>query len=107
MEALGGQRARRRLCGGARGRVLGFGAGAGLNLPSYPPGADLAGVGLSRMLARARRRAGRMGLRARLEIADIERPRGLGFPVRPVRRLENQIVAWYSPAVLWRVKPGR
>ena len=73
MEALGGRRARRRLFGHARGHVLELGIGTGLNLPSYPPGADVTGIDISpRMLARARRRARRAGLIAHLEIADIE-----------------------------------
>ena len=74
MEALGGRRARERLFGRARGRVLELGIGTGLSLPSYPAGAELTGIDISpRMLARARRRAERMGLEADLEVADIER----------------------------------
>lgn len=73
MEALGGRRARQRLFGSACGRVLELGIGTGLSLPSYPPGAELTGIDISpRMLARARRRAHRMGLKADLEVADIE-----------------------------------
>jgi ubiquinone/menaquinone biosynthesis C-methylase UbiE len=78
MEALGGRRARQRLFGRARGRVLELGIGTGLSLPFYPPGAGLTGIDISpRMLARARRRAERMGLKADLEVADIEQ---LPFP---------------------------
>jgi ubiquinone/menaquinone biosynthesis C-methylase UbiE len=74
MELFGGQRARHRLSGRAQGRVLRLGVGTGLNLVSYPPGAELTGIDTSpRMLARARRRADRLGLNARLEVADIER----------------------------------
>src|SRR5512146_2641771 len=74
MEALRGRRARRRLFGRAGGRALEFGIGTGLSLPSYPPGIELTGIDISpRMLARARRRAERIGLRADLEIADIGR----------------------------------
>lgn len=73
MEALGGRRARRRLFGRARGRVLELGVGTGLNLPSYPRVVDLTGIDISpRMLARARRRAYSLGMDARLEVADIE-----------------------------------
>lgn len=73
MDAFGGRRARRRLFGRARGHVLELGIGTGLNLPSYPPGTDVTGIDISpRMLARARRRTGRTGLKAHLEIADIE-----------------------------------
>jgi ubiquinone/menaquinone biosynthesis C-methylase UbiE len=78
MEAFGGRRARQRLFGRARARVLELGIGTGLSLPSYPPGAELTGIDISpRMLARARRRAERMGLKADLEVADVER---LPFP---------------------------
>lgn len=74
MEALGGRRARQRLFARARGRVLELGIGTGLNLPYYPSGANLTGIDISpRMLARARRRAERMGFKADLEVADIER----------------------------------
>lgn len=74
METFGGRRARQRLLGRARGRVLELGVGTGLSLRSYPAGADLTGVDISpRMLARAERRARRMGVTARLEVADIER----------------------------------
>jgi ubiquinone/menaquinone biosynthesis C-methylase UbiE len=78
MEALGGRRARQRLFGRARGRILELGIGNGLSLPFYPPGAELTGIDISpRMLARARRRAHRMGLEADLEVADIEQ---LAYP---------------------------
>src|SRR6266702_1598947 len=40
MEALGGRRARQRLFGRARGRVLELGIGTGLSLPSYPRGGE-------------------------------------------------------------------
>lgn len=74
MEAVGGRRARQRLFGRARGRVLELGIGTGLSLPSYPPGIELTGIDISpRMLTRARRRAMSMGLKADLEVADIER----------------------------------
>lgn len=72
MEALGSRRARRRLFGRARGRVLELGIGTGLNLSSYPA-VELTGVDISpRMLARARRRASGLGVDAHLEVADIE-----------------------------------
>jgi ubiquinone/menaquinone biosynthesis C-methylase UbiE len=47
MEALGGRRARRRLFGRARGRVLELGIGTGLSLPSDPPGAEVTGIDIS------------------------------------------------------------
>lgn len=74
MEALGGRKARRRLFGRAKGRVLELGVGTGLSLEAYPPGMELTAVDISpRMLARARRRAARLGRKADLELADIER----------------------------------
>lgn len=73
MEALGGSRARKRLFGRARGRVLELGVGTGINLPFYPPDLVVTGIDISpRMLDRARRRAVRLGRAVELEIADIE-----------------------------------
>lgn len=73
MEAMGGKKARRRLFGRARGRVLELGIGTGAGLPSYPTGIELTGVDISpRMLARARRRADRLHRAVTLELADIE-----------------------------------
>lgn len=73
MEAMGGKRARHRLFSRARGRVLELGIGTGANLPSYPPDVEVAGMDISaRMLARARRRAQRLGLHVALQQADIE-----------------------------------
>ena len=73
MEALGGRRARHRPFGRARGRVLELGVGTGLNLAAYPPDVALSAVDISpRMLALARRRAEHLGIRADLELADIE-----------------------------------
>lgn len=73
MDAFGGRRARQRLFGQARGRVLELGVGTGLNLQAYPPGITLTGIDISpQMLARGRRRARRLGMHADLEVADIE-----------------------------------
>jgi ubiquinone/menaquinone biosynthesis C-methylase UbiE len=73
MEALGGRKARHRLFGRAKGRVLELGVGTGLSLQAYPPGMELTAVDISpRMLARTRRRAVRLGRKADLELADIE-----------------------------------
>jgi ubiquinone/menaquinone biosynthesis C-methylase UbiE len=78
MDVLGGRRARARLFGRARGRVLELGVGTGLNLASYPPGVRLTAIDLSpRMLARARRRAAHLGLDVDLRVADIQ---ALPFP---------------------------
>jgi ubiquinone/menaquinone biosynthesis C-methylase UbiE len=73
MDRLGGADRRRRVMGRARGRVLEVGIGTGLNLPHYPASVDLVGIDISgRMLERARRRAQGLGLRVRLEQADVE-----------------------------------
>jgi ubiquinone/menaquinone biosynthesis C-methylase UbiE len=78
MEALGGHRARKRLFSRARGQVLELGVGTGRNLTAYPPGVELTGIDISpRMLARAHERAQRLGIRATLDLADIE---ALPFP---------------------------
>ena len=62
---------RRRLFEGVHGAVLDAGCGTGRNIPFYPAGADVVGIDLSpRMLARARRRAGRLGARVELREAD-------------------------------------
>lgn len=55
------------------GRVLEVGVGTGKNLPLYPPGARVVAVDISpRMLARAQRRARRLGINAELEVADVQ-----------------------------------
>jgi len=75
MNVLGGvTKRRKRVLAKATGKVLEVGVGTGRNLDLYPPGVDLTGVDLSEsMLARARRRAERLGLDGpvRLELADI------------------------------------
>ncbi len=74
MDAMGGSMARARLFGRASGKVLELGIGTGANLRFYSPDVDLSGVDISpRMLARARRRADRLGRAVTLEVADIER----------------------------------
>lgn len=78
MDWLGSRRRRRRILAGARGAVLEVGIGTGRNLEHYPPGIELTGIDVSeRMLDRARRRAARLGLQARLIHADV---RALPFP---------------------------
>jgi ubiquinone/menaquinone biosynthesis C-methylase UbiE len=54
------------------------GVGTGKNMPHYPPGSVVTGIDLSpEMMARARRRAGRMGIEAHLRPMDVQR---LDFP---------------------------
>lgn len=78
MDKLGGLKRRQRVVEQARGSVLEVGVGTGTNLELYPPAADVTGIDISsRMLARARRRAGRIGGRVRLLEGDAER---LPFP---------------------------
>jgi ubiquinone/menaquinone biosynthesis C-methylase UbiE len=78
MNALGGRKRRRQLIARAHGKVLEVGIGTGANLDLYPAGIDLVGIDVSpRMLAKARRRASRLGANVALREADIER---LPFP---------------------------
>jgi ubiquinone/menaquinone biosynthesis C-methylase UbiE len=66
-------RARQLVCSQARGRVLEVAIGTGRNLPFYPADAALTGVDLSGvMLARARRRAGLVGVEVNLCVADAQ-----------------------------------
>lgn len=54
-------------------RVLELGAGTGKNLRFYPPGTDMTAIDISEnMLRRARRRARRLDVNVRLDIADAE-----------------------------------
>ena len=60
------------------GRTLELGIGTGRSLRYYPPGAEVVAIDLSpRMLARAHRRAERLGLAVDLQVADVE---ALPFP---------------------------
>ncbi|HUW10330.1 MAG TPA: class I SAM-dependent methyltransferase, partial [Anaerolineae bacterium] len=72
---------RQRLWSQMRGdelRILEVGVGTGKNMPHYPPGSVVTGIDLSpEMMARARRRAGRMGIEADLRPMDVQR---LDFP---------------------------
>lgn len=78
MDFLGGRARRRRLLRRARGNVLEVGVGTGRNLEFYPEGVRMTAIDVSgRMLERARRRAGRLGRRVRLQQADVE---ALPFP---------------------------
>lgn len=72
-------RLRRELWSMAQGPdVLEVGVGTGANMRHWPPGVHVVGVDISpKMLARARRRAARMGIEADLREMDAER---LQFP---------------------------
>lgn len=73
MDWLGGTRRRRRVLAPARGETLEIGVGTGRNLAYYPPGVALTAIDLSpRMIARARRRAERLGSPVKLQQADVE-----------------------------------
>ena len=73
MEAMGGREARERLFRRAHGRVLELGIGTGASLTSYPDDVELTGIDISpRMLERVRRRAAKLGVAVRLDLADIE-----------------------------------
>lgn len=65
---------RRRLWAEVRGeRILEVGVGTGRDLPFYPKAADVVAVDISpRMLARARSRAGRMGIEVDLREMDAQ-----------------------------------
>lgn len=55
-------------------RILELGVGTGKNFPFYPAGAEVVATDISeKMLARAARRAAKLGVRVRLEIADAQR----------------------------------
>ena len=74
MDWFGGRRRRRRVLSGARGRVLEVGVGTGRNLAHYSPGVQLTGIDVSRqMLRRAVHRSAKLGVRAELELADVQR----------------------------------
>lgn len=70
---------RARLWGGVpSGHVLEVGVGTGKNMPYYPPDAAMTAVDISpRMLARATRRAARLGRDVRLHLMDVQ---ALAFP---------------------------
>lgn len=69
---------RRLVVGEARGKVLEVGVGTGKNLPLYPPGCDVTGIDFSpAMLARAKKRAAKLGVDVMLLEMDAER---LSFP---------------------------
>lgn len=55
-------------------RILELGVGTGKNIPFYPAGADVTAIDISqKMIARAARRAAKLGVSVRLELADAQR----------------------------------
>ncbi len=79
MERMAAQRWREKLFSRLEGqRILEVGVGTGKNLAHYPPGISLTAIDISeRMLARARKRAVRLGLQCDLLKMDVE---ALEFP---------------------------
>jgi ubiquinone/menaquinone biosynthesis C-methylase UbiE len=73
MEWMGGRARRESVIAGARGDVLEVGVGTGANLEHYPAEISLTGIDISqKMLDRARERAAKIGLEARLEQENVE-----------------------------------
>jgi ubiquinone/menaquinone biosynthesis C-methylase UbiE len=55
------------------GRILEIGVGTGINMQHYPPGADMAAIDISeKMLARASKRARKLGRAVDLRIMDAQ-----------------------------------
>lgn len=55
------------------GRILELGVGTGKNIPYHPGGREIVAMDISgKMLARAHRRAERLGARVRLELGDVQ-----------------------------------
>jgi ubiquinone/menaquinone biosynthesis C-methylase UbiE len=66
------RRIRPQLFQGLSGRILDAGVGTGRNVPFYPPDAHVVGIDLSpAMLARAKRRAQRLGRAVELRRSDV------------------------------------
>lgn len=79
-ELLAVRKLRRELLQRAAGRVLEIGVGTGKNLPYYPQECEITAVDMSAgMLARARRRAAKLGRRVNFLLMDAE---ALAFPGR-------------------------
>jgi ubiquinone/menaquinone biosynthesis C-methylase UbiE len=78
MEKMFFSKLRREMLQGVRGKVLDVGVGTGKNLPYYPEVIELTGIDISpRMLAKARKRAEKLGIKVDLEVMDVEE---LQFP---------------------------
>lgn len=73
MDLLGGRRRRARIISEATGKTLEVGVGTGRNLDFYPPETEVTGIDISpQMIARAERRARRLGGHVQLNVADVE-----------------------------------
>ena len=98
---------------GLSGRILDAGVGTGRNIPFYPPDASVVGIDLSpAMLARAGRRAERVGRAVDLRVMDVT---NLDLPERSfdaavasflfcVLPDEQQVPALRE--IVWVLKPG-
>lgn len=73
MDMMGGRRRRRRVIAGATGSVLEVGIGTGRNLALYAEGIEVTGIDVAEhMIERAARRASRLGMQVRLDVADVQ-----------------------------------
>lgn len=78
IEVTVARRWRRKLWAGVRGKVLEIGVGTGAGLYAHPPEAEVVAVdGAAGMLARAERRAARLGAKVEFVCADLH---ALPFP---------------------------
>jgi ubiquinone/menaquinone biosynthesis C-methylase UbiE len=78
MEMMAFSKLRSQMLAGVSGKVLDVGTGTGKNLPYYPAGVELVGIDISpKMLAKAKTRAGKLGLDVDLQVMDVE---NLQFP---------------------------
>jgi ubiquinone/menaquinone biosynthesis C-methylase UbiE len=78
MEMMAFSKLRKEMLADVSGKVLDVGTGTGKNLPYYPAGVELVGIDISpKMLAKAKTRAGKLGLDVDLQVMDVE---NLQFP---------------------------
>jgi protein-L-isoaspartate O-methyltransferase len=78
MERMFFSRLRKELLSGVSGKVLEVGVGTGKSLPYYPDGVEPVGIDISpKMLAKAKKRAGSLGMDVDLRVMDVE---NLQFP---------------------------
>lgn len=73
MEKMVFSRLRKEMLSGVSGKVLEVGVGTGKSLPYYPDGVELVGIDISpKMLAKAKRRAEKLGVDVDLRVMDVE-----------------------------------